>query len=227
VSLPDRPGSLGQVARTLGIVGADIVQVVVLERVSGRAVDDFTVVWPAAAPVDRVLAGLVAIPGVRIDGVWRATELPESSAREAALVGQIAANPGYGLATLVDAAPGVCAADWAAVLSVPRDWADGGRPAPNVLCASLRAPVTPRIPDIAPLRPRAMSTPEGDHLAVAPFQRGGLILAVARTGADGGGESGLYPAPFHRGEVERLAQLVEAAAVVLGDRLVNLRGAVA
>ena len=32
VTLPDRPGTLGQVARTLGVSGADIVQVVVLER---------------------------------------------------------------------------------------------------------------------------------------------------------------------------------------------------
>lgn len=226
VNLPDRPGSLGQVARTLGIVGADIVQVVVLERTGGRAVDDFTVVWPAAAPVDRVLAGLVAVPGVRVDGVWRATELPDPSGREVAIVGQIAANPGYGLTTLVDAAPGVCAADWAAVLSVPADWAAGSRMAPDVLCASWRAPVVPRIPDIAPLRPRAMTAPDGSHLAVAPFQRGGLVLAVARSLADGG-EPGLYPPPFHRGEVDRLAQLVEAVAAVLGDRLADLRSAAA
>src|SRR4051794_32467680 len=131
VSLPDRPGTLGQVARTLGIVGADIVQVLVLERAGGRAVDDFTVVWPAAGPVDRVLAGLAAVTGVRVDGVWRATELPDPSGREVAIVGQMAANPGYGLTTLVDAAPGVCAADWAAVLSVPADWAAGSRVPPD------------------------------------------------------------------------------------------------
>ncbi len=226
VNLPDRPGSLGQVARTLGVVGADIVQVVVLERAGGRAVDDFTVVWPAAAPVDRVLAGLVAVPGVRVDGVWRATELPDPSGREVAVVGQIAANPGYGLTTLVDAAPGVCAADWAAVLSVPADWAAGSRMAADVLCASWRAPVVPRIPDIAPLRPRAMTAPDGSHLAVAPFQRGGLVLAVARSRADDG-EPGLYPPPFHRGEVDRLAQLVEAVAAVLGDRLADVRSAAA
>jgi hypothetical protein len=223
VSLPDRPGSLGQVARTLGVVGADIVAVVVLERVGGRAIDDFTVVWPAAAPVDRVLAGLLVIPGVRVDGVWRSTELPDPSAREVAIVGQIAANPGYGLSTLVDAAPGVCAADWAAVLSVPRDWASIGGVAPDVLCASLGAPEAPRIPDIAPLRPRAMTTSDGAHLAVAPFQRGGLVLAVARGRADGDGEPGLYPPPFHRGEVDRLAQLAEAVAMVLGDRLADVR----
>jgi hypothetical protein len=226
VSLPDRPGCLGQVARTLGVVGADIVRVVVLERAAGRAVDDFTVVWPAAAPVDRVLVGLDAVPGVRVDGVWRATELPDPSGREVAIVGQIAANPGYGLTTLVDAVPGVCAADWATVLSVPQDWASGARMAPEVLCSSWRAPVVPRIPDISPLRPRAMTAPDGTHLAVAPFQQGGLVLAVARVGPDGG-EPGLYPPPFHRGEVDRIALLVDATAAVLGDRLVDIRTAAA
>src|SRR5256886_12177182 len=131
VRLPDRPGSLGQVARTLGVTGADIVQMVVLERVGGRAVDDFTVIWPAAAPVDRILAGLAAIPGVDVEGVWRSVGAPAVGGADAELVGQIAANPSDGIATLVDAVPGQVSADWAAVLAVPVDWArtgeDGGR----------------------------------------------------------------------------------------------------
>jgi hypothetical protein len=204
----------------LGIVGADIVAVVVLERAGGRAVDDFTVVWPAAAPVDRVLAGLLAVPGVRVDGVWRATELPDPSGREVAILGQIAANPGYGLTTLVDAAPGVCAADWAAVLSVPQDWAGGSASAPEVVCASWQAPVVQRIADVAPLRPRAVTAPDGTHLAMAPFRRDGLVLVVGRVNG-GDAAPGLFPPPFHRGEVDRLAQVVEAVAAVLGDRLVD------
>src|SRR3954453_19874992 len=76
VALPDRPGSLGQVARTLGVAGADIVQVVVLERLGGRAIDDFTVVWPGGAGVERLRAGLGAMPGVRVDGIWRAIGAP-------------------------------------------------------------------------------------------------------------------------------------------------------
>src|SRR5258706_5176720 len=103
VRLPDRPGSLGQVARTLGVTGADIVQMVVLERIGGRAVDDFTVIWPAAAPVDRILAGLGAIPGVAVEGAWRAVGAPAVGGADAELVGQVAANPAEGIATLVDA----------------------------------------------------------------------------------------------------------------------------
>jgi hypothetical protein len=224
IALPDRPGSLGQVARTLGVAGADILSVVVLERVSGRAVDDFTVVWPASAPVDRVLAGLAAIPGVRVDGVWRGTELSEPSGREVALIGQVAANPRGGLSTVVDATPALFGADWAAAITVSEDWAGGGhahsdracpRSDATVVCASWRAPIVPPLEDIAPLRPRALTAADGGHLAVAPFQRGGLVLVVARGGADG--DPGAPP--FHGSEVDRLAQLVGAVASVLGDLL--------
>jgi hypothetical protein len=221
VALPDRPGSLGQVARTLGVVGADIVSVVVLERVGGRAVDDFTVVWPASASVDRVLTGLATIPGVRVDGVWRGTELSEpSSGREVALIGQVAVNPRNGLSTVVDATPALFGAEWAAAIMVGPDWAHGGARTragsdASVICASWRAPVVPPPVDIAPLRPRAITAADGTYFAVAPFQREGLVLVVARGGADG--DPGAPP--FHGSEVDRLAQLVGATAAVLGERL--------
>src|SRR5437763_15159804 len=96
VRLPDRPGSLGQVARTLGVTGADIVQMVVLERVGGRAVDDFTVIWPAAAPADRILAGLAAIPGVAVEVVGRSVGTRAIGGADGALDGPVAASPGDG-----------------------------------------------------------------------------------------------------------------------------------
>jgi hypothetical protein len=223
VTLPDRPGTLGQVARTLGVAGADIVQVVVLERLGGRAVDDFTVVWPGASRVDRLLAGLAAIPGVQVNGMWRAIGAPTSGGQDAELLAQVAANPGDGLATLVDAVPGLLAADWAAAAVVPADWAvrsgsttsagdAGGEPA--VAYASWRAPTPLRLPEVTPLRARAMPGPAGTHFAAAPFGRAGLVLMVARVDAEG-----LTAANFHVTEVDRIAQLVRAAAVILGDRL--------
>lgn len=230
VRLPDRPGSLGQVARTLGVTGADIVQMVVLERVGGRAVDDFTVIWPAAAPVDRILTGLGAIPGVVVDGVWRSVGAPAVGGADAELVGQVAANSEEGIATLVDAIPGLLSADWAAALVVPADWAQGGSTglagvpdggsidkdsSPAVVYASWRAPQPLRPPDVTPLRPRAFEGPDGVRYAAAPFGRAGLVLLIAR-----GGEQDAPEAPaFHVTEVDRLAQLVRAGALVLGDRL--------
>ena len=70
VRLPDRPGSLGAVARTLGAAGADIVQVVVLERSAGRAIDDITVSWPQAVSFDVLCDALASVRGVAVDGVW-------------------------------------------------------------------------------------------------------------------------------------------------------------
>lgn len=230
VTLPDRPGALGQVARTLGVAGADIVQVVVLERLGGRAVDDFTVVWPGASRVERLLAGLAAIPGVQVDGVWKAIGAPVSGGHDAELLAQVAANPVDGLATLVDAVPGLLAADWAAAAVVPPDWAArsaaprplpvdepslrmtvGGEP--SVAYASWRAPSPLRLP-VTPLRARPMTGPDATRYAVAPFGRAGLVLVVARSDDDE-----LPAAAFHVTEVDRAAQLVRAAAVILGDRL--------
>ncbi|MEV0900183.1 amino acid-binding protein [Actinoplanes sp. NPDC049802] len=218
VTLPDRPGALGQVARTLGVAGADIVQVVVLERLGGRAVDDFTVVWPGASRVERLLAGLAAIPGVQVDGVWKAIGAPVNGGHDAELLAQVAANPVDGLATLVDAVPGLLAADWAAAAVVPADWAArngaGGGSEPRSVYASWRAPSPLHLPEVTPLRARPMAEPGGARYAVAPFGRAGLVLVVARTDDDD-----LPAAAFHVTEVDRIAQLVRAAAVILGDRL--------
>ncbi|WP_412740838.1 amino acid-binding protein [Krasilnikovia sp. MM14-A1259] len=214
VTLPDRPGALGQVARTLGVAGADIVQVVVLERLGGRAVDDFTVVWPGASRVERLLAGLAAIPGVQVDGVWRAIGAPVSGGHDAELLAQVAANPADGLATLVDAVPGLLAADWAAAAVVPTDWAARSGGEPTVAYASWRAPAPLHLPEVTPLRARPLTGPDGTRYAVAPFGRAGLVLVVART------DDEELPTPaFHVIEVDRVAQLVRAAAVILGDHL--------
>jgi hypothetical protein len=211
VALPDRPGSLGQVARTLGVAGADIVQVVVLERLDGRAIDDFTVVWPGGAGVERLRAGLAAMPGVRVDGIWRAIGAPVSGGYDAELLAQVAAKPQAGVSTLVDAVPRLLAADWAAVLAVAPDWAVR-RNDPTVVCASWQMPASPRWPEVTPLRPRALSATDGTRFALIPFGQAGLVLAVARRAEDD-----LPVAAFHTTEVDRLAQLVRAATIMLGS----------
>jgi hypothetical protein len=191
---------------------------VVLERIGGRAVDDFTVIWPAAAPTDRILAGLAAIPGVTVEGVWRSVGAPAVGGADAELVGQVAANPADGVATLVDAVPGLLSADWAAVLSVAADWARSGEDhAPDVVCASWQAPHPLPVPEVTPLRPRSFDGGGRERYASAPFGRAGLVLLVARGAAD------QAPA-FHLTEVDRLAQLVRASALVLGSRLDQVTG---
>ncbi|GAA2108874.1 amino acid-binding protein [Actinomadura alba] len=210
VRLPDRPGSLGKVARTLGAAGADVVQMVVLERDVGRALDDLTVAWPSGAGIERLCDGLASIPGVEIIGVWPTAE-PQGAFPDAALIGQLAANPDGGLVILTDAVPAILSADWAGLLRPGRPAAEGGERRPDdavVLHSSVGAFGDIDVPDVNPVRPRSFTAKDGTQYTIAPIADGELVLVVARTGAP----------PFHRTEVFRLAQLVTAAEAVLGAR---------
>ncbi|MET8389936.1 amino acid-binding protein [Streptosporangium canum] len=202
VSFPDRPGALGQVARVLGTLGADILQVTVLERETGRAVDDFTVSWPGAADADTVRDRLSVIPGIRVEAVWPTREIP-GAAPDYDLLKHVAADPGRAFATLVDAAPGLVSAEWAVTVSsgtgelVHRSWQ-----APASLdeaggLAGVKAG------DLTPLRPLTLAA--GRHrLMSLPVPDAGLHLILART--DG-------PA-FHRAELDRAIRIVEIVAIL-------------
>ncbi|GAA2417093.1 amino acid-binding protein [Actinomadura vinacea] len=199
IRLPDRPGSLGKVARILGAAGADVAQMAVLERDNGRALDDFTVVWPSGAGIDRLCDGLASVPGVEIVGIWPTAE-PQGAFPDAALIGQLAADPERGAVTLADAVPALLSADWAGL-------AEGAA----LVHASLGGLAGVELPDLEPVRARGFTAPDGTQYAICPIATpwgAGPVLVVARTGAP----------PFHRSEVFRLAQLVGAAEAVLGVR---------
>ncbi|WP_246517923.1 ACT domain-containing protein [Thermocatellispora tengchongensis] len=196
VSLPDRPGALGQVARALGALGADIHQVTVLDREAGRAVDDFTVSWPGAPDQDEVRDRLSAVPGVHVEGAWHTREVP-GSAPDYDLLRHVAAEPVRAFTTLVDALPDLVGADWA--LTVPAaDVAPGARPA--VVHRSWRAPEVLELRE--PLSPRAAALRDGDvRLMSVPLADTGLWLFVGR--AEGVGLA------FHRAELDRVVRLTE------------------
>ncbi|HEU5028773.1 MAG TPA: amino acid-binding protein [Spirillospora sp.] len=204
VRLPDRPGSLGQVARTLGAAGADVAQMAVLERDNGRALDDFTVTWPAGAGVERLRDGLGSVNGVEIVGIWPTVE-PQGAHPDAAVIGQVAAVPERGAATLADAVPGILSADWAGIAEV------GERDSAVLVHASVGGLTGTELPVLPPLRPRAFTGTDGTEYAVCPLSAGRAALVVARKGAP----------PFHRTEVLRLEQLVNAAEAVLATDLVR------
>ncbi|MER7499466.1 ACT domain-containing protein [Nonomuraea pusilla] len=188
VSLPDRPGGLGQVAKALGTLGADILQVTVLEREAGRAVDDFTVSWPGQIGAAEVRERLSGIPGVRVEGVWPTREVP-GSAPDYDLLMHVASEPARGFATLVDALPGLCGAEWSLAL------ADGA-----VRHASLAAPASFDLPE-APPRVATLESAEF-RLMLLPVEAHGLHVVVAR--AEG--------PVFHRAEVERVARIVDVVS---------------
>jgi hypothetical protein len=197
VSLPDRPGALGAVTRTLGAAGADILQVTVLESSTGRALDEFTVAVANPAVQERVSAGLEAAPGVRVEGIWETVE-PPGAFPDLGVLAQVATNPARGLATLVDAAPALFSAEWAVLVET--------EPSLTVLVSSWQAPDELPLPDLTPLRPRVLSVPGGPHLAATPLEGTSTALVIARSSA---------PA-FHDVELTRLTVLADIVGAIVG-----------
>jgi hypothetical protein len=201
IRLADRPGSLGRVTWNLGVLGADIRQVVVLCREGGRAVDDLTIDVPGAVSRERLISTLQEIPGVMVEGVWPASGVP-GIATEVAVIGQVAADPSRGPAVLVDALPRLFGADWAALATA------GGL----VVYGSVAAPQEINIPE--PVRARAYQDGERRHCAMAPFGEDPAdqhVVVVSRTQAPW----------FHVAELDRLVQMVAATVTVLGGRMVD------
>ncbi|MFC4530614.1 amino acid-binding protein [Sphaerisporangium dianthi] len=195
MSLPDRPGVLGQVARSFGVLGADILQVTVLEREAGRAVDDFTLSWPGGFAADDLRERLSVVPGVRIEGVWPTREVPGASP-DYDLLGHVVSDAERAFVTLVDAVPDLVSAEWAVAVD-----SDTG----TVVHGSWQAPGVEEMPDLTPLRPSAFS--EGPlHLLSLPVKTAGLHLVVARTEG---------PA-FHQVELDKVVRVVEIIALLAG-----------
>jgi hypothetical protein len=111
----DRPGALGQVTRELGGCGADIVQVSVLGRERGRALDEITVFLPESGLRDRLERSLRGMAAVSVEGVRACGEVP-GAFPDLNLLGRVAAEPRSTLDILVDALPRILAADWALAL---------------------------------------------------------------------------------------------------------------
>ncbi|MFF5206057.1 amino acid-binding protein [Streptosporangium sp. NPDC000396] len=202
VSFPDRPGALGQVARVLGTLGADILQVTVLEREAGRAVDDFTVSWPGSPDADTVRDHMSSVPGLRVEAVWPTREIP-GCALDYDLLKHAAADPGRAFATLVDAAPALVSAEWAVAVCaktgelVHRSWQ-----APSSL-DEMGGLAGVRVSGLTPLRPSTIGS--GRHqLMCLPVPGTDLHLVLARTEG---------PA-FHRAELDRATRVVEIVSLI-------------
>ncbi|MDA0637031.1 ACT domain-containing protein [Nonomuraea sp. MCN248] len=187
VALPDRPGSLARITQALGDAGADITQMIVLERGEGRAVDDITVFCPDGTTVEMLRERLTTVPGVAVEGVWPTREAV-GTYPELEILKYVTTAGERGLTTLVDSLPVLFSADWAATAT-----ADG------VVYASWRAPHEVPLPDPVPARPAATTLEGGLHVIHAPLPPLALTLLLARS--DG-------PA-FHRIEVHRLTRILE------------------
>jgi hypothetical protein len=192
VSLPDRPGVLGQVARAFGVMGADILQVTVLERSAGRAVDDFTVSWSGPLSAEELRERISVVPGTRVEAAWPTRETPDANP-DYDLLGHVAAEPARAFIALVDAVPALVSADWAvAVESATGELVHGSWQTPSTVPAA----------DLTPIRAAAFTDGEL-NLASVPVPDG-LHLVVARTQG---------PA-FHRAELDKVVRLVDVVSAL-------------
>jgi hypothetical protein len=135
---------------------------------------------------------VAACPGARLHGLRHVPALSPTS--DCDVLGQVTAAPEHAVETLVDALPHLLLADWAAVVDRgrPREAAYGTIGCPHPVPALLGTLD----------RPRSLSV--GEHVALAPVRATPLLVLASR-----------YTGPaFTRGEVDRLAGLVDVTAAV-------------
>lgn len=120
--VPDRPGSLGQVAAAIGAAGADVIGIEILERGGGNAVDEITVEVPTG---DADTVGALLVERLReVDGVAVEDIRPVAGGREdvsAAALESVAliaeAEPADRLVTLCRHLVELVAGAWAVVIT--------------------------------------------------------------------------------------------------------------
>ncbi|MFC4000565.1 ACT domain-containing protein [Prauserella oleivorans] len=209
VQLPDSPGTLGAVATALGMAGADILSVDIVERGDGIAVDDLVVELPSGRLPDALITAAESVEGVEVDAVRPYAGILDTH-RELELVEEIAAQPKHGLALLADGVPKIVRAGWSVVVQ----HTSGGV---ERLAASGAAPETPikQVPWLPLERATVLDGDEqwipetwrelGTELAATPLGKPDRVLLVGRPGGPG----------FRAAEVARLAHLAGIVAVVL------------
>lgn len=115
VALPDRPGSLGQVASALGTVEADIHAIEVVDREDGYVVDDFMLSAPSTTLADSLVTACTALEGV--DVMWL-SHYPEQWGLQSDVdvLNMMTADPKKAERILMESAPAVFRVTWALIV---------------------------------------------------------------------------------------------------------------
>ncbi|OBK15773.1 amino acid-binding protein [Mycobacterium asiaticum] len=211
VELADRPGSLGSLAVALGLAGADILSLDVVERGSGLAIDDLVIELPPGVMPDTLITAAESLPDVRVDSVRPHTGLLEAH-RELELLDHVAAakdNPSR-LQVLADQAPKILRVGWCTVIrgdnagQVQRIAASAGAPETRAVSAPWlpieRASKLDGHADWVPAAWRDMDT----TLVAAPLGDPNTAVVLGRPGPE-----------FRPSEVARLGYLAGIVATLL------------
>ncbi len=203
--IPDRPGSLGTVATALGEVDADIhaIEIVEHRRENGTAVDDIVVDLPPGVLPDRLVSACNGVEGVEV--IWFSRYGAGGGLHmDLEAVEQMTSAPAEAIDILVEQAPSVLHADWAALLD-----GTGGE-----VKVALETSATPEFGGLVeqwlPLvKATTMAAP--DHkglvesvLVAAPLESDRRVLVVGRRGGP----------EFLGSEVARLSYLANLAVTI-------------
>ena len=179
VWLPDRPGALGAVASRIGAVRGDIVNIDVLERNDGVAIDEFGVLLCDAELLPLLVREVEEVDGCRVEHVTVVSHFPDPRLDALISVAVVCEAPDIpalqtALATYAGSA---FQADWVAVLS-DKDVlaAYGNPPADNYLVALAQGAAS------SPAVASGLGGPA--DLAAAPLPMVEAVLLVGRTGND-------------------------------------------
>jgi hypothetical protein len=192
ISVPDRPGMLAQITTALADAGADIRTIAVLERESGRAIDDIYVSWPQGRSPSMLSDRLAAVRGVTVLGVRPSRQVP-GAFPDIDLLSQVLATASRGLDTLVDMAALAFGADWAASVTY-----SSGRPVVLYSSGALDSEIV--LPGLAVIRPTAIEQ-DGVQLAATPLSPFDAVLVCGRADKPS----------FHQAELERIRRVTELA----------------
>lgn len=130
-SLPDKPGSLGDVATAISHIPASIVMIRVIEHEGDYAVDEIVLETKGSHP-DRIREVAQGVAGVAVECVRRIQREPDPLA-PLLLAQRLMRGDTAPLETLVEGIPGALPAAWA----IAFEFYDG----PRILAASSGAPI--------------------------------------------------------------------------------------
>jgi hypothetical protein len=194
VELPDVPGSLGRVATAIGMAGADIEAIEIVEkRTDGTALDDVLLETAEGTMPDSIVSACNAIDGVNV--VWINHYPSRGLLLDLEAVEELTASPGEALDRLVEIAPTVFRADWAARVHRVKGLVLGTSAAPEEL----------EFVEID--GPTRLELPEDDvSVCVAARLDGNDILVIGRRGGP----------EFLDSELARLSHLCALAVSIAG-----------
>ncbi|MCP1387286.1 amino acid-binding ACT domain protein [Corynebacterium sp. TA-R-1] len=124
VSLPDVPGSLGELAEAFGLVGANIQSVDIVQTTpDGLVTDDIVVEMPTGTMIDTVVTAAGSIEGVDVDSIRPFTGRVDRRG-QVKMLARVAAqtdNLSGALEELVGLVPRTMTSSWAVVLRNTED----------------------------------------------------------------------------------------------------------